>query len=146
MHLRNRRRILVIVIEGEAHAENDAALKALARVLAQRQRVIVAAGMEEKRGYPIHFSLIKTRLLWCRSFTDVNNGHNDGGAPRPLHPLPRLVDRSTVFADPAQAGAARIALRDRVRGDETERSAAPRQIERAPEELGDQIGVAVRLF
>ena len=69
-----------------------------------------------------------------------------GREPRPLLAPGRFVERAVVFADPAQTGRARVALADSVRGDQAECPLAPQKVERAAEEVGHEIGVAVRLL
>ena len=51
-----------------------------------------------------------------------------------------------MFADPAQAGRARVALADGVRGDQAEGPLVPQQVESTAKEVGHKIGVAVRVL
>ena len=51
-----------------------------------------------------------------------------------------------MVANPAQAGGARVALRDGVRRDQAERASVPKQVERPPVEVRDQVGVAVTVL
>lgn len=75
----------------------------------------------------------------------MNDTDDDGGHAGPLIALAGRVDRAAVRADPTQAGRTRVALPDRVSGDQAETTVGSQQVERAAEKVGYQVGVAVRL-
>ena len=77
---------------------------------------------------------------------NVNDAHDDRGLSRPFVAAAGVVDRPAVGADPAQAGRSRVALADRVRGDQAEESPGSQQVERPAEEVGHEVGVAVRFL
>ena len=79
-----------------------------------------------------------------RPLVDVDHAHDHRRLARPFEPLASRVDRAAVVADPAQAGRARVTLADRVRGDQTEGALGSNEVESTAEEVGDQVGVAVR--
>lgn len=128
-HQRDRVRdaALVAVVEGEAHAEHDAALKALASVLWQRRRILVAAGMEQECRVERHLALVQLEWSVERTLVHVYQGDDDGGLAGPLDALPGREDGPVVQSDPPKSSRARVALGNRVRGDQAERAALPKQ-------------------
>lgn len=76
----------------------------------------------------------------------MNNRNHHRRQAGPFHPPAGVVDRAAVGADPAEAGATRIPLGDGVGGDEAEGAPRPQEVERAAEEVGDEVGVAVGFF
>ena len=80
-----------------------------------------------------------------RPLVDVNHADDHGGQPRPLLASGRCEDVPTVLTDPAQPGTSRVALSDRVRGDQAEGPLFPQQVKRPTEEVRDEVRVAVRL-
>lgn len=63
----------------------------------------------------------------------------------PFHATQRGVNRAAVRADPAQSRRSRVALRNRVGGDQPEGAFWAQEIERAAIEMGNQVTVAVRV-
>ena len=59
--------VLVGVVEGEAHAEDDAALKALVRIGLERGRILVAARVEQIRRDERDFLAVEVKLTDWRS-------------------------------------------------------------------------------
>ena len=145
MHLRQGvgDALLVRVVEGEAHSEDDAPLEALAGVRFKTCRVGVAALVEQECGDVLHIRIIE-HLGSCKfALGDVQNADHHGRVAGPVDPLGGAVDLATVFANPAQAGGAGITLGDGVGGNQTERATFAQQVERTPVEMRDQVGVAV---
>ena len=138
VHLGERRRALrnVLVVEGEAHAEHDAALKALVGVGREPFGVGVGAGVEEEGGDPVDRAAVQLEGAGQRPLVDVHHRDDDGGLARPFRAAERAVDRAAGFADRTQAGGAGVALADRVGRDQPEGAAAAQQVERAAEEVG----------
>src|SRR2546423_388049 len=76
----------------------------------------------------------------------MNHAHDDRCLARPFKPPIGADDHAVMLENRCQTCIARIALADRVRGDEAERSAGANQSEGSAEEMRDEVGVAVRAF
>ncbi len=74
----------------------------------------------------------------------MDDADHDRRHTRPLQPFARGVDRAAVGADPAEARGLRVTLADGVGGDQAKGAALPDQVERSAEEVGHEVGVAVR--
>ena len=71
----------------------------------------------------------------------MDNADDHGRLSRPLRTRRvASIDRAAVLADPAKPGRSRVALADRVRGDQAEGALVAEQVERTAEEVGDEIG------
>src|SRR5262249_30296848 len=134
----------VSVVKREAHSQYGTTLKALARIGMEAARVFVPAIVENESGYEACLSAIELEWTWHLPPEDVYHAHDHRGLARPLEPLAGCVDGAAVRANRAKAGRARVALADRVRCDQAESAIVPDQGERAAEEMGDEVGVAVR--
>ncbi len=120
--------------------------KALAGVRREPRRVVVAAAVEEEGGDRLDLAAVEPLRPGERALHHVDDADHDRREAGPLDALARGVDLAAVLTDPAQPGRARVALGDRVRGDQAEGAALAQQVERAPEEVGDEVGVAVALL
>ena len=137
--------LCVRVVEREAHAEDDATLKALAALSRRAHRVVVPAAVEQE-GRDRSTSRPSRRLsAFEAALNDVDDAHHHRRHAGPLHALARREDLAAVRADPAQPARARVALRDRVGRDQAEGPAIAQQVEGAPEEVRNEVGVAVAL-
>ena len=145
VHLRDGRghSFRVSVIEGEAHPYDDGSLKAPADIGLESFRVVVPAGMEEIGSDEGYRAVVETIRAGERTLVDVDDADYHCRLAWPLLATRRCEDRPAVLANPAQPSAPCVALADRVCGDQAESPSLPQQIERPPEEVGDEIGVAV---
>src|SRR5687767_6633281 len=75
---------------------------------------------------------------------DVDNAYHHGCLARPFQPPDRASDGPTFGDDRCKPGLARVALADRVRGNQPKDAAGLQQPESAAEEMCDDVGVAVR--
>src|SRR5437764_65006 len=104
------------------------------------------AGMEEICGDARHVVVIEAIRTSERPLVDVDDADDYGRLAGPFLAARRGVDGPAVLADPAQAGAPRVALVDRIRGDQAEGALISQHGVRAAEEVGHEIPISMRLF
>ena len=121
-------------------------MKALAGVGLKRRGIFVAAAWNRYAVIVGHLAAVETSGRPDSSLCDMNHADDHRRLPRPLV-RGAGRNRSCRRACRSSAGqCAGVALGDRVRGDQPEGAAASQQVERPAEEVGDQVGVAVRLL
>ena len=85
------------------------------------------------------------RLRRTGPLDDVDHADHDGGLSGPFVAAAGGVDRAAVRADPAQAGRSRVALGDRVGGDQAERPPCRSSVNARRKKWATRSAVAVRL-
>ena len=118
-------------------------MEALASVRGELRRVFVASGVEEVRRDRVDRTAVEQALVTPRHLHDVHDADHHRRPPRPLDALARVVDLAAMGADPAQPGRPRVSLPDRVRRDQPECAISSQQVEDAPIEVRDQVGVTM---
>ena len=103
----------------------------------------MAAAVEQERRDAFDVAAVDLLAVRYRTLPDVQHADDDGGQTGPLEPAADGKYLGAVLADPAQAAGARVALGDGVGGDQAEGALLADEIERAAEEVGHEIGVAV---
>ena len=81
------------VVEGESHAKNDAALKALAGIRLDARRIVVPPAVEEERGDRVHRFAFEELYTGEVPLVYVKYTYHYGGESRPRH-TPPCTDRS----------------------------------------------------
>ena len=105
-------------------------------------RLIISAIVKEKGGDDRDLAAVEAVRARQTTFCNVDDRDDDGGFARPFVAAAGGVDRATSLADRPQAGGARVALADRIGGEQAEAAAVAQQSVSAAEEMRDEIGIA----
>ena len=103
----------------------------------------MTAAVEQERRDALDVAAIDLLAVHDRTLSDMQHADDDGGQTGPFDPAADGKYLGAVLADPAQAAGAGIALGDGVGGDQPVGALLADEVERAAEEMGHEIGVAV---